>query len=72
MVKQYVYSSNTDSTILTTKTVAYIINLMNELVKHISPTRKGSLPEMKELRRLNRDHKHSIRCIGKRGKRINK
>ena len=71
-MKQYRYSTSIDSTILTTRTVKFIMELTNDLVRHISPTRKNGIKrEMLELKILNRDYRHARKTIGKRGNRHN-
>ena len=55
---QYIY--RWDPTMLRSKTVVEIIKLANKLAENITPTRKKGLPEIKELRVLNRDHKRAM------------
>ena len=58
-MKQYLYSTKYDQTILTTITVGNIMELFNELVQHISPTKKKRLGIMKQFKILNRDFNHA-------------
>ena len=68
MTKQYRYSPDIDSTILTTKTVKFIMELIIELTKHISPTRqKGLKREMEIFSKLKRDWKRARSTMGTRG-----
>ena len=66
-MRQYFYSKEYDQTILTTLTVENIMELLNELVKHISPTKKKRLGIMKQLKILKRDFNHAMKTrYGKR------
>ena len=66
-MRQYFYSKEYDQTILTTHTVENIMELLNELVKHISPTKKKRLGIMKQLKILKRDFNHAKKTrYGKR------
>ena len=66
---QYIYSSNTDPTILSTKTVKYIMETANELSKYISKSLLKSNPRLfKDFKRLNEDWKNARTVIGKRGR----
>ena len=69
-MNQYRYSPNVDKSILTTKTVKYVVELMNKLVSHVSQTNKKKLRrEMHDVKILNRDFRNARKSIGMRGNR---
>jgi len=68
MVKQYTYNQDYDQTILTTRTVGNIVKLFSTLIMHIAPSKRRTIPEMKDFRRLKKDFNHANQMIGRRGK----